>query len=125
MNRIGRFAPFSVSDFEMKKFSLLLATMMCILGSFGCQSSISPAPMTHEVVRAGERAHVDERTLREGRSLFVSRCIECHTLPVVSRYDPVAWPWLVDDMAHRASLKPAEREALVAYILAVRAQTNK
>jgi len=80
--------------------------------------------MTHEVVRAGERAHVDERTLREGRSLFVSRCIECHTLPVVSRYDPVAWPWLVDNMAHRASLKPAEREALVAYLLAVRAQTE-
>jgi len=80
--------------------------------------------MTHEVVRAGERAHVDESTLREGRSLFVSRCIECHTLPVVSRYDPVAWPWLVDNMAHRASLKPAEREALVAYLLAVRAQTR-
>jgi hypothetical protein len=30
----------------------------------------------------------------------------------------------VDDMAERASLKPAEREALVAYILAVRAQTK-
>jgi mono/diheme cytochrome c family protein len=109
----------------MKKFSLRLIAMICILGSFGCQSSISPAPMTHEVVRAGARAHVEERTLREGRALFVSRCIECHTLPVVSRYDPVAWPWLVDDMADRSSLKPAEREALVAYILAVRAQTNK
>ena len=78
--------------------------------------------MTHEVVRAGARAHINEQTLREGRALFVSRCIECHTLPVVSRYDPVAWPWLVDDMAERASLKPGEREALVAYILAVRAQ---
>jgi len=78
--------------------------------------------MTHEVVRAGARAHIDQRTLQEGRTLFVSRCIECHTLPVVSRYDPVAWPWLVDDMAARASLKPAEREAIVAYILAVRAQ---
>jgi hypothetical protein len=96
----------------MKKFSLPLIAMICILGSFGCQSSISPAPMTHEVIRAGARAH------------FVSRCIECHTLPLVSRYDAVAWPWLVDDMAERASLKPAEREALLAYILAVRAQTK-
>ena len=78
--------------------------------------------MTHEVVRAGERAHIDESTLREGRRLFVSRCIECHTLPVVSRYDQVAWPWLVDDMSVRAGLKPAERKALVAYILAVRVQ---
>ena len=80
--------------------------------------------MTYEVVHAGARAHVDESTLREGRTLFVSRCIECHTLPLVSRYDAVAWPWLVDDMAARASLKPAEREAVVAYILAVRAQTK-
>jgi len=78
--------------------------------------------MTHEIVRAGGRAHIDESTLREGRRLFVSRCIECHTLPVVSRYDPVAWPWLVDDMSVRAGLKPAERKALVAYILAVRVQ---
>jgi hypothetical protein len=107
----------------MKKFSLLLIALICIFGSFGCQSSVSPAPMTHEVVRAGARAHVDERILREGRTLFVSRCIECHTLPLVSRYDAVAWPWLVDDMAHRASLKPAVRDAVVAYILAVRAQS--
>jgi hypothetical protein len=108
----------------MKKFSLLLIALICIFGSFGCQSSVSPAPMTHEVVRAGARAHVDERILREGRTLFVSRCIECHTLPLVSRYDAVAWPWLVNDMAHRASLKPAERDAVVAYILAVRAQSK-
>jgi len=80
--------------------------------------------MTHEVIRAGARAHVEERTLREGRALFVSRCIECHTLPLVSRYDAVAWPWLVEDMAGRASLKPAERDAVIAYILAVRAQTR-
>jgi mono/diheme cytochrome c family protein len=109
----------------MKKCLLLLLTMVCVLGSVGCQSSVSPAPLTQEIVRAGIRAKVDERTLREGRTLFVSRCIECHTLPVVSRYPPVAWPWLVDDMSARASLKPPERDAVVAYILAVRAQANK
>ena len=80
--------------------------------------------MTREVVRVGERAHIDQRTLQQGRTLFVSRCIECHTLPVVSRYDPVAWPWLVNDMSARAGLRPSERDAVVAYILAVRAQTK-
>ena len=68
-----------------------------------------------------KRQQVNLATLQAGRTLFVSRCIECHTVPVVSHYDAVAWPWLVDDMAARASLKPAEREALIAYILAVRA----
>lgn len=68
--------------------------------------------MTREVVRAEERAHINERTLQEGRTLFVSRCIECHTLPVVSRYDPVAWPWLVNDMSARAGLKTIRARGL-------------
>lgn len=59
--------------------------------------------------------------LREGRTLFVHRCIECHTLPALWHYTPKDWIEIVNDMAHRASLKPAQRDAVIAYILAVRA----
>ena len=59
--------------------------------------------------------------LRQGRTLFVDRCIECHTLPALWHYTPKDWEQIVNDMAHRASLKPAERDAVIAYILAVRA----
>jgi cytochrome c2 len=59
--------------------------------------------------------------LHEGRTLFVHRCIECHTLPALWHYTPKDWVEIVNDMAHRASLKPAERDAVIAYILAVRA----
>jgi mono/diheme cytochrome c family protein len=65
--------------------------------------------------------HVDVAKLREGRALFVHRCIECHTLPAIWRYSAQDWPEIVNSMSHRASLKPAEREAVIAYILAVRA----
>ncbi len=58
--------------------------------------------------------------LREGRTLFVHRCIECHTLPAFWRYSADDWPDIVNSMSHRASLKPAESEAIVTYILAVR-----
>ncbi len=58
--------------------------------------------------------------LRQGRTLFVDRCIECHTLPALWHYTPKDWIEIVNDMAHRASLKPAERDAVIAYILAVR-----
>ncbi len=54
--------------------------------------------------------------------LFVHRCIECHTLPPIWKYSREDWPKIVNDMSHRASLKPAEREAVIAYILAVRSQ---
>jgi hypothetical protein len=59
--------------------------------------------------------------LEQGRTLFVHRCIECHTLPAIWKYSREDWPKIVNDMSHRASLKPAEREAVVAYILTVRA----
>jgi hypothetical protein len=64
--------------------------------------------------------HVDLAMLREGRTLLVHRCIECHTLPVLWHYRTDDWPDIVNSMSHRASLKPAEREAIMAYILAVR-----
>jgi len=63
-----------------------------------------------------------EFTLREGRSLFISRCIECHTLPMASRFTESDWPCIVHEMGGRAKLKPAERNAVLAYILAVHSQ---
>jgi mono/diheme cytochrome c family protein len=121
--------------------SIFLA-LNCLLVS--CESTnFAPPPVTSQMAIIGAQQHVrhgtnpsdsppDESvqsadwrmhavTLREGRALFVSRCIECHTLPVVSRYRAAVWPTLVDKMSGRANLKPAERESLVAYLLAARA----
>jgi cytochrome c2 len=63
---------------------------------------------------------VDLAKLDRGRQLFVHRCIECHTLPGIWKYSREDWPKIVNDMSHRASLKPADREAVIAYILAAR-----
>ena len=109
----------------MKPSSIGFTVALCLLGIFGCQtSSYGPAPVTAELIRAGAARHANEETLREGRRFFVSRCIECHTLPVVASYSASAWPHLVDKMADRADLKSSERNAVVAYILAARAQTK-
>jgi len=59
--------------------------------------------------------------LERGRTLFAHRCIECHTLPPMWKYSREDWPHIVNDMSHRASLKPEERESIIAYILAARA----
>ena len=65
---------------------------------------------------------VDVGLLEKGRTLLVHRCIECHTLPPLWHYQIEDWPEIVNSMAHRASLKPQERDAIIAYILAVRSQ---
>ncbi len=85
-------------------------------------SYYTPPVVTSNIARTRPGGHVDLTTLQKGRALFAHRCIECHTLPSVWHYRVEDWPPIVNSMAHRASLKPAERNALLAYILAARAQ---
>src|SRR6185312_14103706 len=89
----------------------------------GCEStSFAPPPPVTPQMAARKGQRVDVATLDKGRTLFAHRCIECHTLPPFWHYRAKDWPQLVDSMAHRANLKPQERDAIVSYIQAVRAQ---
>lgn len=101
----------------MKKVSISVV-LACLLVS--CESTNYVPPATSQMAIARKGQHVDLAMLRNGRALFVSRCIECHTLPVVYRYSVEDWPELVDKMSGRATLKPMERDAIIAYILAIR-----
>jgi hypothetical protein len=101
----------------MKKLSIFVV-LVCILPS--CVLTNYIPPVTSQMASTRNGQHVDLAMLREGRTLFAHRCIECHTLPVLWHYSTQDWPEIVNSMSHRASLKPAEREAIVAYILAVR-----
>lgn len=65
---------------------------------------------------------VTQQQLNEGRSLFVSRCIECHVLPEIAEHSANEWPHLVDTMAKRADLKAEEHRAVIAYLLAARSE---
>ena len=115
MNRIFNCARFSVSVFDVKK--LLLISLMLV----GCETANYAPVVNNGMVAASHRRDVDLARLDHGRTLFVHRCIECHTLPAIWKYSRDDWPKIVSDMSHRASLKPSEREAVIAYILAVRA----
>ena len=114
----GRFLG-SLSEMRLLLFALAL---ICVVYVSGCGTTFAPPPITTELVRTGSGQHADILMLSEGRTLFVSRCIECHTLPPFWHYRAEDWPHIVDTMAERAKLKRAERDAIVAYILAARAQ---
>jgi mono/diheme cytochrome c family protein len=86
-----------------------------------CELTNYVPPVIPQMAAVSKGRHLDVGTLREGRALLVHRCIECHTLPPLWHYSVEDWPEIVNSMSHRASLKPAERDAIVAYILAVRA----
>jgi len=101
----------------MKSGLISVCAIACLL--IGCESAnFAPPPVTLQMAKTGGR-QVSLATLQKGRTLFVSRCIECHTLPPASSRSAMKWPGAVDRMAARASLKPTERDALVDYLQAV------
>jgi mono/diheme cytochrome c family protein len=89
----------------------------------GCQSNLSLAPpLSPSFIRAGSRENADERTLAQGRALFLNRCIQCHALPDVARFDAPHLSAIVAKMSGRASLSAKQHEAVVKYLLTVRSQ---
>jgi hypothetical protein len=107
----------------MKVFCRFLV-LACLAGLFaGCQSNLKSAPpVTESFIRAGLRAHADGPVLAEGRKVFLSRCIACHALPEIERYDPARIPKIVGWMSGRAHLSGSQKEALTKYLLTVRSQ---
>ena len=96
--------------------------MLSVLITFvSCETANYIPPVTPQMAASSHsKAGADLATLQRGRTLFARRCIECHTLPPMWKYSREDWPQIVNDMSHRASLKPDEREAIIAYVLAVR-----
>ena len=118
----------------MQNLAILCAVLVWALTACEWTSRFAPPPVTAQMARtstaqsaarpARSGEYVDLATLNEGRTLFVSRCIECHTLPPFWHYSAKDWPGIVDSMAHRANLQRNERDAIVAYVLAARGQRN-
>lgn len=103
----------------MKTLLAFLVVAACLMA---CKSVNYVPPATAQMATATKGRPVDVALLRKGRTLLVHRCIECHTLPPLWHYKVEDWPEIVNSMSHRASLKPADRDAIVAYILAARSQ---
>lgn len=105
---------------NMKRIFILAIPLSLIGLALGAcsESGFAPPPVTKELGQTHSQERIAQ--LEEGRHFYVSRCIECHTLPVAARFTESEWPSIVDEMGRRAGLKSKEREAVLAYILAIR-----
>jgi mono/diheme cytochrome c family protein len=102
--------------------SFVLAPGAVLLG--GCESNLSSTapPITASFIQAGVREHGNARTLAQGRALFLNRCIQCHALPEVVRFNAPRLTAIVAKMSGRANLSPEQHEAVLKYLLTVRSQ---
>jgi hypothetical protein len=93
-------------------------SIVIILFIVSCANFAPPPEVSPALISNARSDHVDAGQLQNGRRLFVSRCLECHTLPRVTKYTREQWPHLVSRMSGRANLSAGEQAAIVAYLRA-------
>jgi len=109
----------------MKTFWLTAPfVLLVVLASCQSQFNNTAPAITPAFANTKGKSSLNMATLDRGRTVFASRCIECHVLPPITNYPAETWPRIVHWMSDRAALKPADQEAVIAYILAARKQNN-
>jgi cytochrome c1 len=64
--------------------------------------------------------------LNEGHELYTNTaCVSCHNAKSIYRRDVAEWKDIIDDMSVRAKLNTSEKEAVYAYVLAMKATQPK
>jgi hypothetical protein len=95
-----------------------VASPIIILFIVSCANFAPPPEISPALVANARPDHADANMLATGRKLFVSRCLECHTLPPVTKYSKDEWPYLVSRMSDRANVSASEKAAIIAYLRA-------
>jgi mono/diheme cytochrome c family protein len=109
---------------NLGRFCTSITLVCCAVVFSGCQTNLSSAPpVTASLIQAGTRENADGHTLAQGRALFLNRCIQCHALPEVARFDAPRLTAIVAKMSGRANLSPKEHEAVLKYLLTIRSQS--
>lgn len=85
-----------------------------------------PQPGNAELDSMRVRLHdISMQTLTEGYTLYTGTCTGCH--PAINIYSRAEerWPAIITDMAQRASLSEAQKDAVYKYVLAVKSTQPK
>lgn len=73
--------------------------------------------------RNGEVTTLD--ALKVGRSLYISRCGDCHALKDPASLDPADWPEMVGRMVDNAKINPDQQRAITQYLVGVSAALHE
>lgn len=68
---------------------------------------------------------VSMQTLTEGYKIYTGACTNCHNAKNIYSFPEEAWPAIMDDMAHKARISHAEKDAVYKYVLAIKATQPK
>ncbi len=83
--------------------------------------SASNAPTEAQLTAAKTKfpaATMDE--LQKGHSIYYGACTRCHGAEPITKYDEKQWVGILDEMAGKAQLSAAEKDATWKYIMGVK-----
>jgi hypothetical protein len=106
------------------RYAAQIVSVLVILFIVSCANFAPPPEVSPALISNARPDRVDAEQLQNGRNLFVSRCLECHTLPPVTKYSRNEWPHLVSRMSGRANLSAADQEAITIYLRAASSTTS-
>jgi len=106
------------------RYAAQIVSVTIILLIVSCANFAPPPEVSPGLIANARPDHVDAEQLQNGHRLFVSRCLECHTLPPVTEYSRDEWPYLVSRMSNRANLSASDQEAITVYLRAASSTTT-
>ncbi len=78
--------------------------------------------LTTLMIKYPQLTAVTLSTLEQGHAIYNSgACIKCHPAKNIQAYNEVKWAQIIGDMSMRAHLSDVEKDALVKYIMAIKA----
>ena len=90
---------------------------MLLAALAACGGSAVPHPTEAHLARARARwPDTTRASLERGRELYVARCSGCHPLHPPATQPAARWATVLDTMAPRARLTPAERDLVLRYL---------
>jgi mono/diheme cytochrome c family protein len=108
----------------LNRWAAQIVSPIVILFIVSCANLAPPPDVSPDLISNARPDHVDAAQLQDGRRLFVSHCLECHTLPRVTKYNREQWPHLVSRMAARANLSASDQKAITVYLRAASQQRS-
>jgi mono/diheme cytochrome c family protein len=93
------------------RFGALALTSVALVGCVTIKETVPPVATL--AVRGKNTGQ-----LETGRSLYLQKCAGCHVAATVREHPASDWPDIIGIMSKKAKLSPADKQAVLAYVLA-------
>ncbi len=115
MNPKSKAASFSASNFKPRrgKQRAHRHAPLLLLGALAACTNLETTAPPATMLKG------DSTRLEAGRQIYLTQCTDCHSAEPIRNYPASRWPGILDEMAPKTKLSPAQERDVRAYVAAV------